>query len=292
MTVKKVKYKLKGHGSFVIREGWLNKGLYYISEDRSLFREKKAADRLGVGNNMAQAIRYWLKACGIVEETSKEGAKLTNLGKIIYENDPYFEEIFTWWILHCNLVMNKELATTWYLFFYECEVDEYTREELTIQAKKKLEILIGNQSYSESSLKDDIVAITNMYAKESMENSDPEDNTISPFTTLGLLKEKNRQYTKVQPNLKDLDDYVVLYILLKQMMNKESVSIDSLQLTIGKVLNLSRVTLNQYLDRLENQNYICINRTAGLDVVYPQTEQKTILTALDVVKAYYNKLYD
>ena len=37
----------------------------------------------------------------------------------------------------------------------------------------------------------------------------------------------------------------------------------------GKVFYLNRVSVNEYLDQLQNKGYIRVNRTAGLDVVYP-----------------------
>ena len=36
----------------------------------------------------------------------------------------------------------------------------------------------------------------------------------------------------------------------------------------GKNLNLKRMALNEYLDHLEGQGYLTVNRTAGLDMVY------------------------
>ena len=36
----------------------------------------------------------------------------------------------------------------------------------------------------------------------------------------------------------------------------------------GKLLNLTRPRLNEYLDQLRAKGYITINRTAGLDMVY------------------------
>ena len=36
----------------------------------------------------------------------------------------------------------------------------------------------------------------------------------------------------------------------------------------GRILNLKRMALNEYLDHLEGQGYLTVNRTAGLDMVY------------------------
>lgn len=57
----KNKYRFKGHESFILREGWLNKGLYEVDRNPKVFSENYGADALGVGPNMAKAIRYWLR---------------------------------------------------------------------------------------------------------------------------------------------------------------------------------------------------------------------------------------
>lgn len=80
------------------------------------FSENYGADALGVGSNMAKAIRYWLKAGKFIEESPKNGANLTDIAKIIKDNERIFRGSFALWIYHINLVFNKDMATTWYLF--------------------------------------------------------------------------------------------------------------------------------------------------------------------------------
>lgn len=50
--------RFKGHESFIIREGWLNKGLREVKRDPKVFYQNYGADALGVGPNMAKSIRY------------------------------------------------------------------------------------------------------------------------------------------------------------------------------------------------------------------------------------------
>ena len=55
----------------------------------------------------------------------------------------------------------------------------------------------------------------------------------------------------------------------------DSISIEELlngTFSPGKVLNLKRVLLNEYIDKLAEQNYLTVNRTAGLDMVYLATQ--------------------
>ena len=48
-------YRLKGHESFTLREGWLTKGLNAVHENPRVFSESSGADALGVGTNMAKS---------------------------------------------------------------------------------------------------------------------------------------------------------------------------------------------------------------------------------------------
>lgn len=42
----KNKYRFKGHESFILREGWLNKGLYEVDRNPKVFSENYGADAL------------------------------------------------------------------------------------------------------------------------------------------------------------------------------------------------------------------------------------------------------
>ena len=86
------KYKIKGHETFILREGWLTKGLQAVVDNPMVFTDNYGADALGVGTNMAKAIRYWMKTAGILPERSGKESSLTELGQLLYEYDPYFEE--------------------------------------------------------------------------------------------------------------------------------------------------------------------------------------------------------
>ena len=54
----------------------------------------------------------------------------------------------------------------------------------------------------------------------------------------------------------------------------------------GKLLSLDRILLNEYLDMLEEDGYVRINRTAGLDMVYLSEK---VPEALEIIRNYYEK---
>ena len=58
-----------GHETFAIREGWLARGLELLTTTPELLVDEFSEDHLGVGRNMAKAIRHWLVATGLAEST-------------------------------------------------------------------------------------------------------------------------------------------------------------------------------------------------------------------------------
>ena len=124
-------YRLKGHESFIPREGWITKGIIAVKEDPKLFGTASGADALGVGTNMAKSIRYWLKTAALITEHQKNGALLTPVGEVIYKYDPYLEDAFSLWIIHINIVRNYAQATSWNVFFNEMNLSRFRRSHRT-----------------------------------------------------------------------------------------------------------------------------------------------------------------
>jgi hypothetical protein len=282
-------YRLKGHESFIIREGWLIKGMRAVHDDSRLFFVNSGADALGVGTNMAKSIRYWMRASNLTRESMKDGVVLSGLGKTIFENDPYLEDIFSLWIIHTNIVCNFKLATSWNVFFNRIDVTTFRRDELISMMTDHLISIIGDSNLPERSIRDDCAAILQMYSDGRDSGNDPEDKKRSPFSALGLLHEiDNSTYEKSQPAIDQIDPLVILYMIGDALEREKAIPIDNIATAEnmpGKVLTLNRVAINDYLDRLQNKGYIIVNRTAGLDVVYPDR----LLTGLYVLNEHYKE---
>lgn len=270
--MKKKKIRLKGHETFCIREGWLEKGMAAIKADPKVFSKMYGADALGVGVNMAKAIRYWLKVCELTDEKSGKGSYLSEFGKKVYQYDPYLEQDFTLWCIHINLVRNKELATTWYLFFslYK-QLEEFTRDSLYTILKDRLEKYLEEEGFNERSLDDDIRVLLQMYSREKLEKNDPEDKKICPLAKLGIIRKTGNTYVKGEPNLNRISPEVLWYYLQSRFIEGDAVYIENLYSDIegvAGILGLSRSLLGEYLDILAGYGYVDINRTAGLDMIY------------------------
>ena len=287
---KIMSYRLKGHESFILRDGWITKALLALSEPdgSKLFQTNSGTDSLGVGTNMAKAIRYWLRTSGITRDAGGSGVFLTDLGKTLLKNDPYIEDDFSLYVIHSNIVKNYELATSWNVFFNEFELSTFTRSEMIDAMTALLIDSIGDTKLPERSIRDDVAAILAMYASDDDENADPEEKKISPFAHLGLVTKNGAIYETKTTSANVLDPLLVLYIMADTLNTEGSLLIDDIVYGAnmpGKILHLSRVSTNELLDKLADKGYITVNRTAGLDIVYSNGDIKKE----ELLSQHYNK---
>lgn len=283
----KIKIRLQGHEKFALREGWLNKGLIMVKKNPSAFQGKDGPDIFGIGNNMVKSLRYWLRAFGLIVEVPGKGASLTEMGELILQNDPYFEDIFTIWLLHSFIAKNKDEATSWYMFFNKIEIQDLEKDQIEKILLREITKYAAGITFSDKSVGNDLDVLLNMYGKNK-EQSDPEDKSNSPLAQLALIKNIGGKYSKNHPNRKDINEFIVLQELASLLDGKESISIDDAingDNGLARIYQLSTVTANEMLDRLDALEYIRVNRTAGLDVIYKLKE----FTAISAIAEYYNK---
>lgn len=261
------KIKLKGHEKFILREGWLTKGMLAVRDNSKVFSGDKGSDALGVGTNMVKAIRYYLQAFSLVNESPSKGTVLNDIGNIIVTYDPYIEDYFTLCVLHSLIAENEERATTWYLLFNQKEIVEFTKEDIVSYIHREIFANYGKE-VPIGSVKDDIDVLLNMYGKNDPA-ADPEDKLHSPLANLGLIKKNGELYVKQQPNMKYISNDFMLYIISKLLSKEESISIDSISNYMESLFGVPWVQTNELLDVLDREEIIRVDRTAGLDMIYP-----------------------
>ena len=187
--------KFRAHDTFFIRKGWLNKGLRNVNADAGVFMGSKGnpMDVLGIGANMVKALRYWLQAVRLTSEpaSGRKEQTFTEFGNVVFDNDPYIEEMGTLWLLHYQLASNKDEATAWYYFFNEFKASEFTKDDFVKQLSNY--VRINGEEVSERSLEDDYNCIINTYVsrmKSNPEKVQPESNIDCPFGELGCKQER------------------------------------------------------------------------------------------------------
>lgn len=287
---KSEKFHLKGNASFAIREGWLTKGMRNVVNDPEVFLKENAAEILGVGSAMVKSIRYWLQAAGLTSEprAGRRKQSLTEIGQLIMDNDPYFEELFSLFIVHYNIVTNLHLAPVWYLLFNCFDASRFTRETMEDSLLSSFKEMT-DADFSIASFKDDCSVALKTYITDKTKQASPEDNMQCPLTALDLFNKNTRDsYEKAMPSAEKLHPYAVLYVIISAMKNRASISLDKLltePMNVGKVLHLNAYRLNAYLDYLQAEGLLNIQRTAGLNMVYVSEG----LTPFEIAKKYYGR---
>lgn len=296
-TSKVISMKFRAHDTFFIRKGWLNKGMRNVNADPSVFMGTNGnpMDVLGIGANMVKALRYWLQAVKLTSEptSGRREQTFTEFGQVVFDNDPYMEEMGTLWLLHYMLSTNIDDATAWYYFFNEFKMTEFSKDDFVKQLTNY--IRINGEEVSERSLEDDYNCIINTYVpriKSSPEKVQPESNIDCPLGELGLIdisNKKEKLYKKSVPKKDTLHPLVLLAVILDQAKGETSIKISSIQNDVcnaGKIFNLDIITLINLLYKIELLGYIKVVRTAGLDIV--RIEEP--MSFLECVQEYYNSI--
>lgn len=285
MSDEKIKIRLQGHEKFALREGWLNKGLQLLPDNPDAFTRKDAPDQFGMGSNMVKSLRYWMRALGLTKEKGSAGVELTEIGELVNEHDPYIEDRFTLWILHSNIAKNRELATSWYMYFNHCDADDLDKKQVEGIVLREITKYAKGQKFSEKSVGNDVDVVLHMYCK-TKDDSDPEEKNVSPFSELELIKLMDGKYYKNHPVKNGFSEYIVLYEIACRCEDENHISIDELiygDNGLANIYNLTGVLSNELLDRLANADFIDLNRTAGIDEIYYNQEWKPV----DIVDMYY-----
>lgn len=180
------------HETFALRYGWLSKGFQALCKNSKVFESDEATIELGVGKNMVLAIRYWLRATRMVDQTKPEP---TEMGLLILDEkkgfDPYLEDEATIWLMHWLLATNTELATSFYWFFNKFHKPEFTGQELsTALADFVNDSVAQNKRPSATTIKNDSQLLHRMYSQSNGNSRIPlEDALDSPLSLLKLFSQ-------------------------------------------------------------------------------------------------------
>lgn len=272
------------HETFHLREGWLFKALDALSTDESALHAQDAHHRLGLGVNMLKSLIYWVQATNLAQLRKKEGPSraallLTPLGQLVCEEDPYFEDPRTLWLLHIELCSNRAMATMWYWVFNELARHEFTEERLMLDARHFLE---ENQAkgVAESSIAKDIRCFLRTYLI-SLDGADrktsPYDAIRCPLASLGVLRRSaiTGHYKLQIGDHKSLPPSVFLYALYKfrdmSRSGQLTLSIEDVRrapLSPGRLLCLDGSAIASHLERIEATTmYARVIRTADLNMI-------------------------
>jgi hypothetical protein len=287
------------HETFALRYSWLTKGFQTFNDNknRDIFSSDEAPIELGVGKNMVNAIKYWLRASSMLVDTDK-GLMASELGKAIFANDgwdPYLEDEATLWLIHWRLATNAELATAWYWFFNCYHKAEFTSED----AAESLADFVRNNftgKHSERTVKQEVAMVLRMYCLPKGNLKSLEESLDAPLTSLKLVTAVEgsytyRSYANLQPSLPvGLIGYAANEVFNQRKV--ENLPIADLMygqengIALGSVF---RLTENALLAKLENlvkayPNIFQINETSGINQLYRQDRNAV---SLDFLRQHY-----
>ena len=279
--------KFRAHETFFIRKGWISKGMRHVKERPDVFISKtdNPMDVLGIGANMVKSLRYWLQATGLTAEptSGRRTQKLTDFGKLVFDNDKYIEEIGTLYLIHYRLSSNMALATSWYYFFNIFSLSDFTKDDFATQISNFIRIKTES-SVALRSIEDDFTCIINTYLpryKTMPSKVSPENNIDCPLGELCLLDiikkdHHNFVYKKVIPSPTTFDPWVTLAVLYDNANGRKEISLNEIltaEKNIGRTFNLDSITMLEILHEAEKTGELRIVRTAGLDVVHINNER-------------------
>ena len=272
--------KFRAHETFFIRKGWLSKGMKYVNIKPDVFvdKEENPMDVLGIGSNMVKSLRYWLQAVGLTQEPThgRREQTFTDLGRSVFNNDRYIEELGTLYLLHYKLASNKKEATAWYYFFNEFAMAEFTKDDFVAAIQNYVLMSAEESSVALRSLNDDFTCIINTYLpryKSNPSKISPENNIDCPFGELGLVDVLNKEkkiYKKSIPAPDSFNPWIILAVIVDQAVGRTEISLNELltaRCNIGRIFNLDAITMLDVLHQIEKLGEIKIIRTAGLDII-------------------------
>jgi hypothetical protein len=279
--------KFGQHQTFHLRVNWLRKGISMVRKDPRFFYDKEAAEKVGLGKNMVQSLKFWMLTTNIIYESKHQETKqaihhITNFGKLIDVYDPYLNYPDTLSLLHYYILERSDPLTVWDWFFNINSSKVSTKEEL-VNSLIFWASTIQNIEPLEKSIKRDIDCVLRLYTSDTVE--DPEEVTQSPLSSLGLLSDHKGMIKKNMVGYGTIGLSALMYVLLKYGEAKEinNISIDEIEGNSnlwGKIFHLSRVEIIKALEVLEVHplHPISFVRTNSLnDILLPEISPEQFL---------------
>ena len=209
----------------------------YVVANENVFISKteNPMDVLGIGANMVKALRYWLQVVGLTVEPAKgrRSQRLTNFGRLVYNNDRYIEEIGTLLLLQYKLASSESDATAWYFFLMSFLLLS-SAKTILVEAIQKYIRMYSDDDIAVRSLGDDFACIINTYLpryKISTAKSSPENNIDCPFGELGLvdiLNKSKKTFKKSTPIVSSIPPWVALAIIADNAKGRKEISLNEL----------------------------------------------------------------
>ena len=257
-----LKPRFSGHETFPLRHAWIPKALPLVKDNSSiLFNPEHLMLSMGVGKNMARAVRHWLESARLVELRDKANHTVTEIADIIFhpEADPYIENAETIWLIHYLISTNIERNSLWIYLFNIYAKRNFSKSSLSESIYRWCEELSINKP-SETTLNRDLTTLLGTYSTATLKREKDLQAVLScPLKELNIFTHrveynehiwKFRQLTFGEIS-EDLFAFCLMDFLEKNDLPQSVLFSDliSAPLSPARVFNFSENLLTKYLQK-------------------------------------------
>jgi hypothetical protein len=239
------------YGGFKVDKNELYK-LFFITYNNPTFKKKDLLLESGFGDNKIENLKYYLKHFNLLGNNYLP----TELAKVIYINDKYFEDEVTLWVLLYHWAYKASNPFLYYLLNEsdDCKTKDDLRRDFSswaimndIKIEYKKDFVGGLLAITLNSLLD-----------------------IDAFKTLNVCKLQNEKFCRDIPY--KMNPLLVAYVLYDNRQSRTTISFEELLKepnNIGKFFNLDSETLLQQIYTLRDLGLVQYVQTANLQhIVY------------------------
>lgn len=286
---KKERLTFTGHDTFYCRSYWLKKGYDFVKKGGKF--NDNAVIELGVGRNMVNAIRYWLRCFGLTNEQDE----LTDIAILIFDDDkgldPYCEDKGTVWLLHYLLVTTRKAS------IYSIVFNDFRKEFVDFNKEQLFDYLRNfckreDFTVHDSSLERDIDVFINNYLIPNRTKS-IEDTFLGILQELKLVERAGRYegkdlYKIEGKERKNLPALIVLFAIIRQLKDNTSVTFFELQTNIDSVGGIFALNAHGLMQKIEElldlfPQHLVFTDDGGIRLL----QLKKQFLEIDILKQFY-----
>lgn len=275
-----------GHETFHCKSLWLKKGYDFVKGNGRFTDD--ACVELGVGRNMVNSIRFWLKAFNIIDIQTE---KITLIGEFIFDDktgvDKYLEDETTLWLLHYLLIINN-YSSIYSIIFNDLRKlkPEFDKTNFVYHLNGQ-----GFDLNQNTLIKDFSVFYRTYYSKDVQEIEDSFSGLLSELELIQNIKKENSYKLVIQNHKQqNLPIELILFIILENKDYGKSISFKNLYSdpnSIGNIFAMNRENLEKKLIQLsEKYSFITYTNDAGIKELQFKKEKPN---SFEILKNYYEQ---
>jgi len=259
------------HLNFALKRSILSKTLQAHVNNLQISRDEQMSV-IGVGYKAVAGYVGWLHHTGLRDSNERT---VTELGKLIYEHDPYLMDEGTLWILHYQLCQPSEDEST---LLWQYLIDGWLPDHASFsrnQFQQSASEILAR--ISEKKLRECANITLRCYVDK------------EALGSLNILRLNDKLYERGAPE-EALPSALVAYVMFDQRVqhypDSTTVAIDELLTAngnVGKVFQMNRAQLDHHLHLLKASEYISLMQFADHDHVQFLFER----SPLGILQQYY-----